>query len=80
MSRFIPVFHFNIPNGGMQKIPPPLKSNTPIYSSYTGKKVAEGPIKFGHKNDAPKDHKNYGKTFHVIQYNQCNDSFMVHSK
>ncbi len=77
MSKYIPSYNINIPNGGEQKsvIVGPSDS---IYSSYSGDFISHGPLLKGTPNDAPHSHPNYGKPFHVIEYNPCNNSYMAH--
>jgi hypothetical protein len=74
----LPIHSINVPNGGIQQTPPQVTSQTPIYSSYTGNFIQFGQIKYGTPCDAPSGHKNHGKNYHVIQYNEANDTFMCH--
>lgn len=74
----VPVFNLNVPGGGSQKPPPVIQSNTPIYSSYTGNFITYGPLQKGVMTDAPMGNPNYGKPFHVVEYNPCNDTYMAH--
>lgn len=73
----IPVFNLNVPGGGNQA-PVKILSDTPVYSSYTGEKISTGPIAKGTICDAPKSSPNYGKPFHVVEYNPANNTFMAH--
>ena len=76
-TKTVPVFDLNVPNGGMQKkinIP----SDAPVYSSYTGEKVGNGPLAKGTICDAPPSHPNHGKPFHVIEHNPVNNTWMAH--
>ena len=75
---YLPAFDINTPYGGDQIPAPPITKETVIYSSYTGKPVAVGGVKWGTPGDAPKSHPNYGKDFHVVEYNPVNSSYMVH--
>jgi hypothetical protein len=76
-SKNIPVFNLNVPGGGLQK-PVSIGPNTPVYSSYTGELISNGPIAKGTISDAPKSNPNYGKPFHVIEHNPVNNTFMAH--
>lgn len=78
MSKHVPVYSINVPNGGIQQSVT-VNNNTPIYSSYTGNLIGYGGIQIGTPNDAPSGHPNYGKSFHVIEYNPANNSFMGHN-
>jgi hypothetical protein len=77
MSNNIPVYNINVPYGGVQQSAF-VYSDTPIFSSYTGNFIGNGPIGWGVRNDAPQGHSNYGKPFHVIEYNPANNSYMAH--
>jgi hypothetical protein len=77
----IPVYNLNMPNGGIQKPVTDFTNNTPVYSSYTGNLVSNGPIKVGTLSDAPVGHKNFGTPFHVIERVELPGSksvFMAH--
>lgn len=76
-NNYVPVYNINIPGGGPQ-LPIVIPSDAPVYSSYTGNLVGYGPQQKFVKCDAPQGHPNYGKNFHVIEYNPANDSFMEH--
>lgn len=76
-SNSLPVFSLNVPGGGQQQ-PVTIQPNTPIYSSYTGDLIGYGNQPYGVKCDAAPSHKNYGKDFHVIDYNPANGSHMMH--
>ena len=76
-NNSIPVYSLNVPNGGIQQSIT-ITSNTPIYSSYTGNIVSHGSISYGTLTDAPSNHVNHGKNFHVIEYNPANGSYMAH--
>jgi hypothetical protein len=73
----IPVYNINVPYGGMQQ-PAFVSADTPVFSSYTGNLIGHGMINHGMRNDAPIGHGNYGKSFHVIEYNPANNSYMAH--
>lgn len=75
--KFLPIYNINIPNGGAQ-VQMTVSADDKIYSSYTGEHVWTGPMPNNIKTDAPITHPNYGKTFHVIEYNPANGSHMVH--
>lgn len=75
---YIPVHSINVPGGGIQQPPPQITHTTKIYSSYTGNFVQYGPILRNTRCDAQPWQKNYGKNYHVIQYNEANGQFMVH--
>ncbi len=77
MSKKIPVYNLNVPNGGPQ-MPITIPSNASIYSTYTGEYVGKGYINTNTICDAPESHKNYGKPYHVVEYNPANDSYMAH--
>jgi hypothetical protein len=77
-NGFIPVFNLNVPNGGNQSSAPIITANTPIYSSYTGNLVSYGNVQKGTISDAPIGNANYGKPYHVIEYNSANNSYMMH--
>jgi hypothetical protein len=77
MSKNIPVFNINVPYGGPQPAAF-VTSDTPIFSSYTGNLIGYGPIGWGTPNDAPIGNHNYGKPFHVIEFNPSNNSYMAH--
>ena len=77
MPQYVPCFSLNVPNGGPQQ-PVGITKETPIYSSYTGRLIGYGPLKFGTPTDAPIGHKNHGTDFHVVEYNPCNGSYMAH--
>lgn len=76
--NYIPVKNLNVPNGGPQPSAPPVKSDTPIYSSYTGNLVHVGPVPWGTPNDAPSTDSNHGGKNHVIEFNPANNSYMMH--
>lgn len=78
VKKCIPVYDINKPFGGIQKPAPPLKKNTVIYSTYTGKPVRQGGIPYGTVTDAPPGHPNYKKDFHVIEYVEAYESYMAH--
>jgi len=73
----IPVFNLNVPGGGPQQ-PIVIPSNAPVYSSYTGNQVGTGAIPKGTISDAPQGNPNYGKPFHVVEYNPANKTYMMH--
>lgn len=77
-GNYVPVFNLNVPGGGLQGPPMSISQSTPVYSSYTGDLIGNGPIAKGTPNDAPIGHKNYGKPFHVVEYNPANDTYMAH--
>ncbi len=77
MSKKLPVYSINVPNGGNQQ-PITIPANAPVYSSYTGKLVGYGPQPFGMPCDAPQGHPNNGKNYHVIINNPVNGSWMMH--
>jgi hypothetical protein len=76
-KKTVPVHNLNVPNGGPQN-PITIPSNAPVHSSYTGNLLGYGPQPTGVKCDAPRGHPNYGKDFHVIEYNPANNSWMEH--
>lgn len=73
----LPVYDINVPGGGPQQTVV-IKSDTPIYSSYTGDLIQYGPIGYNVRCDAPIGHPNYGKDFHVIERIRDIDAFMAH--
>jgi hypothetical protein len=73
----IPSYDLNAPDAGPQK-PVYITHATPIHSSYTSKLIGYGPMLNNIINDAPPGHPNYGKTYHVIERNPVNDSYMAH--
>ncbi|BCS82492.1 hypothetical protein QLL95_gp0360 [Cotonvirus japonicus] len=77
-KKYVPVYNLNVPNGGMQGPPLTVPSDKPVHSSYTGELIGYGPIPRGMMSDAPIGHPNHGKDFHVIEYNPCNESWMMH--
>lgn len=77
LQKNIPVFNLNVPGGGLQQ-PAHISPDTKIYSSYTSELVAIGNIPKGTICDAPIGNKNYGKPFHVIEYNPANHTYMTH--
>ena len=68
----------NVPGGGPQGSPIIIPDNQPVYSSYTGELIGYGPTGRGVISDAPIGHPNYGKDFHVVEYNEVNGSYMAH--
>ncbi len=60
-----------------------MSKSTPVYSSYTGKFIGNGPISWNTPHDAPKEDSNYGGNYggnyHVITYIPANDTYMAHS-
>lgn len=74
----VPTFNINVPNGGMQGPRIVIPQNQPVFSSYTGKFVTNGPVPYGVQCDAPIGNPNYGKNFHVVEFNPVNRSFMAH--
>jgi hypothetical protein len=74
----LPVYNINVPGGGIQRQAPNITSSTPVYSSYTGNLVSHGNISRGTISDAPFGHSNYGRPFHVIEFNPLNNSYMTH--
>lgn len=77
-TPYIPVYNLNTPDGGPQK-PAYVTSDTPIYSSYSGKLIGHGPIHRGSiRSDAPLGHPRHDKPFHVIEFNPANGSYMAH--
>lgn len=79
MSKKLPVYTINVPNGGTQR-PVNIPTNAPIYSSYTGNLVGHGSQYCGTLCDAPKGHANHGKNFHVVVNNPANGSWMIHGR
>lgn len=77
MSNFLPVYNLNVPFGGIQQ-PVTISPTTTVYSTYTGLPVWTGPVPKGITCDAPKGHPNYGKPFHVIEFNPVNKTYMMH--
>jgi len=77
-GNYVPVYNLNIPGGGLQGPPMVISPITPVYSSYTGNLVGYGPLEKGTPNDAPKGHPNYNKSFHVVEFNPVNQSYMAH--
>lgn len=79
--KTVPIYDINVPNEGPQKTVI-LDDGTPVYSSYTGNKICDGPIVKGTTCDAshsnPNSYPNYGKPFHVVEHNQVNRSWMAH--
>ena len=63
---------------GRSQYPIIVPNDAPIISSYTGKVIGFGPQPFGMPCDAPKEHPNYGKNFHVIEKNPVNGEYMMH--
>lgn len=55
-----------------------INQDTPVYSSYTGNLIGNGPLTYGIPTDAPKGYPNYGTNYHVIEYNPANNSYMAH--
>lgn len=78
-SKFIPVYNLNVPNGGPQGPPLIISGDQPVFSSYTGELICNGPVLKGTICDAPIGHANYGKPFHVIEFNPVNGSLMGHN-
>ena len=78
-GNHVPVYNLNVPYGGLQGPPMIISPTTPVYSSYTGDLVGYGPLAQGTPNDAPKNHPNYKKNFHVVEYNPANNSYMAHA-
>ncbi|MBA43137.1 MAG: hypothetical protein CMF62_03895 [Magnetococcales bacterium] len=66
MANYIPVYDLGEPgrSGGYSIS---LNLDDAIYSTYSGKQVSIGGIEKGTTCDAPRDHKNHGKAFHVIE-------------
>jgi len=77
-KKYIPSHHLNTPHGG-QQIKISVPSDAEIYSVYTSNLVNIGPIPWGTLCDAPPGNPNYGKNYHVIQFNPANNSWMVHN-
>ena len=65
-KKTLPVFNIGMPG------------DASVYSSYSRELVGYGPMPYGMPNDALPWQNNYGKDFHVIEYNPCNDTFMMH--
>lgn len=80
MSSYLPVKRLNIPNGGNQGSDLSVPDNEPTYSSYTGNLIGYGNIPRGTTCDAPEGHANFGKDFHVVEYNEANNSYMAHQR
>lgn len=79
-SRFIPAYRLNVPGGGPQGPPMIIGPDTPVFSSFTSNHIQNGPMTWNVPNDAPPGDKHYQKNFHVVEYNECNDSFMAHGE
>lgn len=77
-NQYLPVFQINSPNAGLQAPAPSITPTTPIYSSYTGKFVKYGNVNYNTLNDAPAGNPKYGGVYHVIVYNQENNTYMMH--
>jgi len=77
-KKNVPMFNINVPGGGLQKPITTIAPGTPIHSSYTGELIGHGGVQRGTISDAPPGNKNYGKPYHVVEYNPCNDSYMAH--
>jgi hypothetical protein len=72
--RYVPVYDAGQP--GRVQQPVYLPATAPVYSVYSGKLVAHGPVPVGTPGDAPHGHANYGKDFHVI--NNVRGAWMMH--
>ena len=79
-GNYVPVWNLNTPDGGLQGPPMTISPTTPVYSSYTSKLIGFGSLETGIPTDAPEDHPNYNKNFHVVVYNPVNDSYMAHGQ
>jgi hypothetical protein len=78
-DKYVPTHNIGYPKGpNPTPPPPPVRPNTPIYSSYTQQFIQYGPVLKGTISDAPIGHPNYGKPFHVTEYNPANESYMIH--
>ena len=78
MPGCIPCWSINTPGAGSQGPPMVISNHQPVYSTYSGVLVGHGPIPYGMPGDAPAYHPNYGKDFHVVEYNPANGSYMAH--
>jgi|SaaInlStandDraft_6_1057023.scaffolds.fasta_scaffold248250_2 hypothetical protein len=78
-SRNVPAYNINVPNGGLQQ-PVIITPDTPIYSSYTGEYICNGPLAHGVQCDAPVGNARYGMNFHVVEYNPANNTYMAHNR
>lgn len=77
MSKQLPVYDINYPGGGPQR-PVTISDSSPVYSTYSGNLIGYGPLTTGVKCDAPIGHPNYGKDYHVVEYNPANNTYMAH--
>ena len=78
-KKYIPVYHGG-KKGKLQPKPPKITKDTPIISVYSGKEIGKGNIPYGTPTDATQNQPNYGKNFHVINYNYADKTFYAHGQ
>lgn len=78
MGNFIPAHSLGVPGGNCQSHSMMISSNTPVYSSYTGNFIQNGPLGRNVPNDAPPGDINYGKNWSNTVFNECNNTCIAY--